>query len=145
VVVASVVVVIGLVAMGTQAVRGNRTVAVQRDALTVRDAALDNAYYHCLDVQTRSLVSPGEPVIYAPGLLGDLVNMIKSSGSWVTIANPPSSAVARLSLRNGVTTGGACLGVVVVATFPAAHHGTVVRVGTGASVPGNEPPPAPPL
>ncbi len=144
VVVAAVVSVITVVAMGVQAVRSNRTVAMQRDALTIHDTALDNAFYHCLDVQARSLITPTEPVAFVDNL-ADLVTLIKGVGSWVTIANPISTASARLSLRNGVTTGGACLGTVVVATYPTAHHGTVVRVGTGASVPGNSPPPAPPL
>jgi len=145
VVAASLVVVVTTVAMGAQAVRGNRTVAVQRDASTARDAALDNAFYHCLDVQTRSLISPGEPVVFDDNL-SDLVTMIKGVGSWVTIADPVSSAVARLSLRDGVTTGDRCLGTVVVATYPSrGGHAPVVRVGSGASVPGHGPPPAPPL
>jgi hypothetical protein len=141
---ATIVLLVGLVALGVQAVRGNRTVAVQRSAVTVHDAALDDAFYRCLDVQTRSLIAPGEPVIFDDNL-GDVITMIKAVGSWVTIANPMSTAVARLSLRNGVTTGGACLGTVVVATFPRAHQASVVRLGTGASVPGHGPPPAPPL
>ena len=144
VVASSLVLVVGVVAMAGQAVRGNRTVGIQRDAVTVRDAALDNAYYHCLEVQVRSLVRPGEPVVF-DGNLGDLVNLIKAAGSWLTIANPYSSAEARLSARNGVTTGGACSSTQVVASVPTAHHGGVVRVGTGDSILGDQPPPAPPL
>ena len=144
VVTATVVLLVTLAATSVQAVRGNRTVAVQRQALTIHDAALDNAFYHCIDVQTRSLVSPAEPVVFDDDL-ADLVTLVKAVGSWVTIANPFSAAVARLSLRNGVTTGDACLGTVVLATFPKAHHRVVVRVGSGARVPGHGPPPAPPL
>ncbi len=141
---ATVVLLVTLVATSVQAVRGNRTVGVQRDAHTIHDAGLDDAFYHCIDVQTRSLVSPGEPVVFDDDL-ADLVTLVKAVGSWVTIANPFPTAVARLSLRNGVTTREACLGSVVVATFPKAHHRVVVRVGSGASVPGIGPPPAPPL
>jgi hypothetical protein len=127
-----------------QAGRGNRTVGVQRDARTVYDAALDDAFYRCIEVQARSLVSPGEPVLLEDNL-ADLVTLLKGVGSWVTIANPPSTAVARLSLRDGVSGGGACLGTQVEARYTHPVRGRTVRIGTGASVPGHGPPPAPPL
>jgi hypothetical protein len=136
--------VVAVVALTGQAVRGNRTVGLQRTAVVERDAALDNAFYHCLDVQARSLVRPGEPVELSNDL-ADLVTLIKAVGSWVTVADPPSSAVAQLSLRNGLTGKGACLGTVVVARISGPGHSFIEHVGTGASVPGNGPPPAPPL
>ena len=77
--------------------------------------------------------------------LGDLVTLLKGDGSWVTIANPPSTAVARISLRNNVAGDGTCLGTVVVATYAKPHDGVSVRVGSGSSVAGKGPPPAPPL
>lgn len=138
------VAIVAIAALGVQAVRGNRTVGVQRDARTIHNAALDDAFYNCIDVQTRSLISPGEPV----GLrddLADLVTLIKGIGSWVTFAEHPSTAAVQLSLRNNVTGGGACLGTVVIATYTKPHHGVTVRVGTGASVAGKGPPPPPPL
>jgi hypothetical protein len=135
---------VAVVALTGQAVRGNRTVGVQRTAMVERDAALDDAFYHCLDVQARSLVRPGEPLELRDDL-AHLVTLIKAVGSWVTIADPASSAVAQLSLRDGVKDKGACLGTVVVARFPGPGHSFTERVGTGASVPGTGPPPAPPL
>jgi hypothetical protein len=105
---------------------------------------LDDAFDHCLDVQARSLISPGEPIVFDANL-ADLVTLIKGVGSWVTIADPASSAVVRLSLRNNVSGGGACLGTVVVATSTTPGHGVKVRLGSGSSVPGKGPPPAPPL
>jgi hypothetical protein len=140
-------VVVAAVAIATlagQAFRGNRTVGVQRTALVEHNAALDDAFYHCIDVQARSLVSPGQPVDLVDNL-GDLVTLLKGVGSWVTVADPPSSAVAQLSLRDGVPGNGACLGTVVVARFPGPGHSFTERVGTGANVPGTGPPPAPPL
>jgi hypothetical protein len=135
---------VAVVALTGQAVRGNRTVGVQRTAVVERDAALDDAFYHCLDVQARSLVRPGEPLELRDDL-AHLVTLIKAVGSWVTIADPASSAVAQLSLRDSVKDKGACLGTVVVARFPGPGHSFTERVGTGASVPGTGPPPAPPL
>jgi hypothetical protein len=137
-------VVVAVLGLSVQAVRGNRTVSVQRSALTVHDAALDDAFYHCIDVQARSLVSPGEPVRLRDDL-GDLVTLIKGVGSWATFANPPSTAVAQLSLRDNVTGSGTCLGTVVFATYAKPRHGVRVRVGSGSSVAGKGPPPAPPL
>lgn len=137
-------VVVAVLGMSVQAVRGNRTVSVQRSALTIHDAALDDAFYHCIDVQTRSLIAPGEPVLLRDDL-GDLVTLLKGVGSWVTIANPPSTAVARISLRNNVAGQRACLGTVVVATYAKPQDGVRVRVGSGSSVAGKGPPPAPPL
>jgi hypothetical protein len=142
--VSTAIVIVAALGLGVQALRGNRIVGVQREAITVHNAAVDNAFYRCLDIQTRSLVKPGEPIAL-PGDLGDLVTMIKGVGSWVTIANPITSAKARLSLRNNVSGRPACLGTVVVATYPLAGGGVRVRIGSGANVPGNGPPPAPPL
>lgn len=142
-------VVVAVLGMSVQAVRGNRTVSVQRSALTIHDAALDDAFYHCIDVQTRSLIAPGEPVLFTAVTnvsgLSDLVTLLKGVGSWVTIANPPSTAVARISLRNNVAGHRACLGTVVVATYTTPKDGVRVRVGSGSSVAGKGPPPAPPL
>ena len=94
---------------------------------------------------TTGLLRGLRPGLGLLGNLGDLVNLIKAAGSWLTIANPYSSAEARLSARNGVTTGGACSSTQVVASVPTAHHGWVVRVGTGDSIPCDQPPPATPL
>jgi hypothetical protein len=141
------VVVVAMVGLGVQAIRGNRTVNIQRSALTVHNAALDNAFYRCIDVQAHSLISPHEPILFSDNVadLADLVSMIKAVGSWVTIADPDSSAVAHLGLRDNVTGHGACLGTVVVATYSTPHHGVRTRIGSGASVPGQGPPPAPPF
>ena len=54
--------------------------------------------------------------------LGDLVTLLKGAGSWVTIADPASTAVVRLSLRDDVTGDRACLGTVVVATYAKPHR-----------------------
>jgi hypothetical protein len=139
------VLLLAVIGMTVQAYRGNSTVAVQRNAKTVHDAALDNAFYRCLDVQARSLVSPGQPVLIDPSNLADFITLLKGVGSWVRVADPPSSAVALLSLRDHVQGGGACLGTQVIARFPGPHHQVTVRVGSGDSVPGNGPAPAPPL
>ncbi len=63
----------------------------------------------------------------------------------MTVADPPNHVVAYLSLRDNVPGPGTCLGVVAVATYPRPHHRIVDKVGSGASVPGVGPPPAPPL
>ncbi len=132
-------------AMTVQAVRANRTVSGRLGAATVRDAGLDDSYYRCIDVQARSLVSPGQPVLLAGDNLEDDITLLKGVGSWITIADPPSNAVARLSLRNHVAGAGACLGTVVVARYGAPGHDVFERVGTGASVAGHGPPPPTPL
>ncbi len=132
-----------LAALVVQAGRGNAVVAVQQQATTKHDAALDDAFYRCLDIQARSLVSPGEPVYFEADNLSDWVTLTKGIGSWATIASSPASARADLSLRNNVTGRPACLGTVVVAR--SVRSPGTVRVGHGASVPGHGPPPAPPL
>ena len=143
------VIILALTGLTVQAFRGDRTVSVQRDAHTIHDAALDNAFYNCIDVQAHSLAKTGEPVSLTapPDLsgLGDVVTLLKGVGSWVTFADPPSTAAVRLSLRNNVTGAGACLGTEVIGTYPKPHHRVSVRIGSGASVAGMGPPPAPPL
>ncbi len=144
-VVAAVVLVVGLGTLAGQAVRGNRVVDVQLDPHTVHDAGLDDAFYDCLDTQAHSLVRPGQPVTISPANLADVVTMIKAFGSWVTVADPASDAVVVLSLHDGSAGPGTCLGTTVVATRRGTDGRTTVRVGTGAEVPGQGPPPAPPL
>jgi hypothetical protein len=137
--------VVALVALGGQAVRGNRTVTAQLSARATHDARLDDAFYRCLDVQAHSLVRPGQTVALRTDNLADVVTMIKGFGSWVTVADPVSGAEVVLTLHDGTAAPGTCLGTRVVATYRGPGRRTTVRLGTGASVPGQGPPPAPPL
>jgi hypothetical protein len=139
------VAVVAVSGLAVQAYRGNRTVDVQRSASTIHSAQLDDAFYHCLDVQTHSLVSPAQPVILDESNFGDFITLLKAVGSWIRVADPPSTSVARLSLRDNVDGPGACLGTVVVARYSKGSPGATVRIGSGDSVPGHGPPPAPPL
>ncbi len=143
-VVGLVVTALTLTALGIQAARGNAIVDVQLQAKTRHDAALDDAFYRCIDVQARSLVSPHEPV-YLIGTLGDWVTLTKGVGSWIDIAPSLASAQAIVGLRDNVTGRPACLGTVVVDRPTHPQDGTTIRFGSGASVPGTGPPPAPPL
>ncbi len=144
-VVSALLVVVALVALAGQAVRGNRVVDVQLDPHTVHDAAVDDAFYACLDTQAHSLVRPGQTVTLSTDNLADVVTMIKGFGSWVTVADPASEADVVLTLHDGSAGPGTCLGTTVVATYRGPDGRTTVRVGTGAQGPGHGPPPAPPL
>jgi hypothetical protein len=144
-VVGVVIAAVAVVALGVQAVRGNRTVAVQRSAHTEYNAHLDDAFYNCIDVQTHSLVAPGQSVTIDAASLSDFVTLLKGAGSWISFADPPTHAAVKLSLQNHVHGPGACLGTVVVARYAQPHAGPAVRRGSGASVAGMGPVPATPL
>ena len=137
--------IVALVALAGQAVRGARTVDVQLAHRAVHDAALDDAFYACLDTQAHSVVHPGATVALGGTNLADVVTMVKAFGSWVTVADPASSADVVLTLRDRPGGPGTCLGQTVVATTRGPGGRTVVHVGRGAQVPGQGPPPAPPL
>lgn len=139
------VAIVALVALVGQAVRANRTVDVQLSMHAVHDARVDNAFYACLDTQAHSLVRPGQTVTLGTDNLADVVTMIKGFGSWVTVADPASRANVVLALHDGTAGPGTCLGTTVVATYRASDGRTTTRVGTGAQVAGQGPPPAPPL
>lgn len=143
--VAAVMAVVALVALGGQALRGSRTVAVQLAPRTVHNASIDDAFYACIGTQARSLVRPGQTVALGGVNLADVVTMLKGFGSWVTVADPASSADVVLSLHDGTAAPGTCMGTRVVGTSHGPDGRTVVRLGTGAQVPGQGPPPAPPL
>ena len=145
VVVGALVLVVAVAGMAAEAHRGNNTVNVQLGATTVHNAAMDDAFYGCLDTQAHSLVSPNQPVVINPIDISDFITMLKAFGSWVDIADPPSSSDVILSLRDNVQGGGACLGSEVVAKYRTPGHGVREKTGFGASVPGSGPPPAPPL
>ena len=143
--VAALVVVLSLVGLVGQAVRGNGVVNEQRSRHTVANATIDDRYYDCLSTQAHSLVSSSTPVRYRPGAtLWEAVLLNKSAGSWITVAPPGSTPSALLGIAH---TGGpgACLGDVVFARIHQPDGSWVTRTGTGASVPGSGPPPAPPL
>lgn len=142
---AAAVAVVAGVSLVVQAVRSSSTVSGQSAPVVVHDAALDNAFYDCLDRQAHSVVRPGESVTLSTSNLADVITLIKGVGSWVTVADPPSSAQVVLTLRTGHPGPGTCLGTVVVATSTGPGGRPVVRIGHGAQVPGTGPPPAPPL
>ena len=139
------VVAVALIGLAGQAVRGNRTVDAQLSARAEHDASVDDAFYACIDTQARSLVRPGQTVALGGDNLADVVTMIKGFGSWVTVADPASRADVVLTLHDGAAGPGTCLGTRVVGTWRGPGGRTMVRLGTGASVAGQGPPPAPPL
>ena len=143
-VVAGAVVVTGAVTVAVKAVHGNETVTALRRPGPEAVARLDDAYYRCLDVQAHSLVAPGRPVLIEGPDLGSYVTLLKAVGSWVTLAARPGRHDVALSLAaHGGP--GSCRGTVVTARGRNGAGKVTVRRGTGASLPGNGPPPAPPL
>ena len=144
-VVSALVAAIALVALVGQAVRSSRTVDAQLVARSVHDATVDNAFYNCIDAQARSLVGPNQTVTIGGENLADVITMIKGFGAWVTVADPPSRADVVLTLHVGTAAPGTCLGTRVVGTYRGPDGRTTVRLGTGAQVAGQGPPPAPPL
>jgi hypothetical protein len=145
IVVSAAVAAVALVALAGQAVRGNRTVDAQLATGPVHNATVDDAFYACIDTQAHSLVRSGQTVALGGTNLADAVTMIKGFGSWVTVAEPASRADVVLTLHNGPGVPGTCLGTRVVGTYRSADGHTTQRLGTGAQVAGQGPPPAPPL
>jgi hypothetical protein len=136
---------IALVSLAGQAVRGSRTVDAQLATRSLQNATVDDAFYACIDVQARSLVGPGQTVTLGGDNLADVISMIKGFGAWATVADPPSRADVILTLHDGKAAPATCLGTRVVGTYRGPDGRTIVRLGTGAQVAGQGPPPAPPL
>lgn len=128
-----VVIAIGVAALLVGAARGNSTVTSLTSASQMAATDLDNAYYRCLDVQAQSLVMSGQVVnVSGPGNVADL---LRAAGSWLKAA--PAGDVAAPVLRIVERSGpGTCHGSVVEGAFPNGRGGHVVRIGSGASVPG---------
>ena len=136
---------LGLACVLGQAVRGTTVVNHQRSARVVADARLDDAYYSCLDIQARSLITPSTSVRYRPGAsLGEAVILNKVVGSWITLSPARHEPAGFLGLRHADGPG-ACLGDVVTLRTRGSDGTWIVRIGHGATVPGQGPPPAPPL
>jgi hypothetical protein len=144
-VVSALVAAVALVGLVGQAVRSDRSVDAQFSARARHDASVDDAFYACIDTQARSLVRPGQTVALGGDNLADVVTMIKGFGSWITVADPASGADVTLTLHDGAAAPGTCLGTRVVGTSRGPGGRTTVRLGSGASVAGQGPPPAPPL
>jgi hypothetical protein len=133
---------VGLVAaagLAVGAVHGARSTGAQADDRQVALGRLDVAYYDCLAAQVHSLVGPGQIVAVSTANPGNWATLAKAVAPWAVMIEDQRRAVAVLSMapRRGT---GACLGSVVVARYP----GGRVRVGTGGSLPGDEPPPMTP-
>jgi hypothetical protein len=133
---------IGAVSLVFGAADGNASVTSITSAAQLAATNLDNAYYRCLDVQTRSLVAPNQPVTFYQH--DNVADLLRASGRWLVAAPQSDVSVPQLLLvsRPGP---GSCHGAVVEARVPLAGGGTVVRVGTGASLSGSGPLPRPQL
>lgn len=137
-----VVIAIGMAALLFGGARGNSTVASLTSTSQLAATNLDNAYYRCLDVQTQSLVMPGQVVVVSgPGNVADL---LRAAGSWLKAApaGDLTAPVLRIVERSGP---GTCHGSVIEGVFPNGRGDHVVRIGSGASVPGAGPLPRPQL
>lgn len=135
--------VVCMTALVVTAAHGGQKVRDLRGRAAVANARLDDAYYHCVDVQARSVVSPGQPLELGAPNFGALITLLKAVGSWVTFTDHPSASTLVLSLDN-VSGPGSCLGTLVVARERLPDGRTKVLVGSGASVPGKGPPPLSP-
>jgi hypothetical protein len=135
-------VVVGTLGLLFGAARGNATVTALNSSTQAADLHLENAYYRCLEIQTRSLVSPGEPVTL--NVWYEVLDLLRAAGVWLTAAPPSDVHAPQLTLatRPGP---GSCHGTVVEARFLLPDGKTVIRFGTGASVPGEGPLPRPEL
>jgi hypothetical protein len=133
---------LGAVALVFGAADGHSTVDHFAGSSQHAAAGLDNAYYRCLDIQVHSLVAPGQPVTFAPQ--GNVADLLRASGSWLRAAPASDTSVPALVLatRSGP---GSCHGFVVESRShgPAGH--VEVRVGSGASLAGQGPLPRPTL
>jgi hypothetical protein len=134
---------VGLVAVAgltVGAVHGVRSTATQADEQQVALGRLDVAYYDCLAAQVHSLVGPGQVVAVSTANPGNWATLSKAVAPWAVMTEdePRAVAVLQMAPRHGA---GSCLGSVVVARYADGR----VRVGTGSSLPGDEPPPMTPL
>ena len=135
------VAIVGVAGMCTAAVHAVRSSATLAGNAQVALARQDDRYYGCLETQVRSLVPQGSVVIVSMANPGNWATLGKAVAPWAQIVVPGSSgAVAELSLEQR-STGSTCLGSTVEARFTDGR----VAVGTGASMPGEGPPPATPL
>jgi len=117
-----------------------RATAEQAGTHQVTLAQLGDAYYACLATQAHSLVRPGQVVVVSDADPGNWATLAKAVAPWAVLTRDPGSAVAVLSLAPDHGPG-ACLGSVVTARY---RDGAVVQ-GSGATLPGNGPPPPPVL
>jgi hypothetical protein len=133
---------IGIVALVLGAADGNTTVASFSSPAQASAAELTNAYYRCLDVQTRSLVAPEQPVTFDQR--DNVADLLRASGSWLHAAPATDRSVPQLLLTTRAGPG-SCHGFVVEARTRDASGRTELRIGSGASVPGHGPLPRPEL
>ena len=144
-VVGGLVAMVGSVALVGQAARATGVIAHQRSAPVVADARLDDAYYACIATQAHSLISPSTPVRYRPDVgIVAVVVLNKAVAPWMRLSPAGTEPAGWLGLRRTSGPHG-CLGDQVTLSTRGADGRWVVRGGHGAHIPGQGPPPAPPL
>ncbi len=127
---------VAVVGLAVGAVHGVRGTAALSSEQQVTQWQADAAYWDCLDTQAHSLFRTGERVWLDTTSVVTTVALGKVLGPWAVIEATRRRAQAYVALvpHHGP---GACLGSVVVGRFPGRRGaGTVVRVGSGASVAG---------
>jgi len=136
-VLSTVIVATCLVALTTGAVHGVRGTTALSSNRETASWELDVRYWDCLDVQAHSLVAPDQRVWMDTTNLVALVTLIRVFGPWAALVDSPRLARVYVTVRSGVARGG-CLGTLVVGMFDGPRGpGSVLRTGTGASMPGS--------
>ena len=127
---------VALCGLTVGAVHGGRSTAANSTERQAASWQLDAAYWRCLDAQARSVIAPNEPIWIDRSDLVSFVALEKVLGPWADIASrrDEGRVVVTLSSRTGR---GTCLGSQVVTRARLPGGGTVVRHGTGASLPGS--------
>lgn len=117
--------------------RGNAEVGTADSRPEISASNLDQSYFDCLKIQTRSLVSPGSEVAIASRSFAVVGTILQADGDWLTFV-PPRPSVPSLNLVAGFGRK-SCHGVRVEEEYRDPGGRLRVRTGSGASVPATHP------
>lgn len=131
------IILVGALALCLGAHRGNAQIATTDSRSAISASEFDDAYFDCLRVQTRSLVSPGTEVAIASPSFSVVGTILQADGDWLTFV-PASPSVPSLNLVAG-STHSSCHGVSVEERYRDREGRLHVRIGSGASLPATRP------
>jgi len=125
------------VALTSEALNGVRSTTNLSTQKQVNAWELDSRYWDCLETQAHSLVRPGERIWMDTTNLVYQVTLERIMANWTEFTSSARSAQAFVTIRPDKKQG-SCLGSVVEGLFDGPRGpGTLVRLGTGGSVPGS--------
>lgn len=127
----------GLVGLVGGAVHANGVASTESGPVQIQATRLDQAVYHCIDVQVHSLIKPDQPAKLV-ATFADAGLFLQATEGTITVVQTTKRRLPEIIVTTEARSD-SCHGIIVEARIPVSRGRTVLRRGSGASVSGTGP------